>query len=216
MSYAMNNIEEAIKQAKSQAKKRKFTETMEISVGLKEIDLKNPANRINLETSLPKDLGKKVKIALFAEGELSTKGNDLGLTVISKDEIESIGKDKNAAKKIVQDHDFFISEPRFMPLVGRFLGKILGPRGKMPKPVPPRTDLEELITRYNKMVKLRVKSNPVINTKFGKADQDDKDLAENASVIIQELTGKLEKGTNQIKSISIKTTMGPTVKVLKT
>ena len=61
-----------------------------------------------------------------------------------------------------------------------------------------------------------VKSNPVINSKFGKADQDDKDLAENASVIIQELTGKLEKGTNQIKSISIKTTMGPTVKVLKT
>jgi len=120
---------------------------------------------------------------------------------------------KKQAKKIANQYSFFLAEPPLMGIVARFLGKILGPRGKMPKPIPPRVDLERFVERYNRTVQLRLKATPVINTRIGKANLENSTLSENANAIIQTLVGNLPKGTGQIKSVSIKTTMGPSIKV---
>ncbi|MFX1246488.1 MAG: 50S ribosomal protein L1 [Promethearchaeota archaeon] len=211
-------MEEAISRAKTESikrRKRKFTETVEISIGLRDIDLKNPANRINLETLVPNDLGGKSSVAIFAEGDIAVKSKEFGLTTLDRQEIEGLAKEPKNAKKIANEFSFFLAEPQMMPIVAKFLGKTLGPRGKMPKPIPPRVEIDRFIERYNRTVKLRLKSTPVVNTKIGKANQDDKTLAENASAILQTLSTKLPKGAAQIKSISFKTTMGPTAKVEK-
>jgi large subunit ribosomal protein L1 len=186
MSFSPNHLEEAISQAKKKSierKQRKFIETVELSVGLRDIDLKNPSNRINLETLVPNDLGGKSSVAVFAEGDLATRSGEYGLKTIGRTEIEQLAKEPKNAKKMANQHAFFLAEPPLMAVVARFLGKILGPRGKMPKPIPPRVELEA--------------------------------LAENASSLLQELTAKLPKGVVQIKSVYIKTTMGPSVKVEK-
>lgn len=221
MSYTPNRLEKAISQAKNQSqerKKRNFVETVEISVGLRDLDLKNPSNRINLETIVPHDLGdtsKSAKVAVFAEGDLAVRANDMGLRTIGREEIEQLGKEPKPAKKVANEFAFFLAQPQLMAVVARFLGKILGPRGKMPKPIPPRSDLNQIIGRYDRTVKLRLKSSPVISAPIGKASQPDKDLAENASSILQAITGRLPKGMVQVKLVSFKTTMGPTVKVTK-
>lgn len=216
MSYSPNHLEEAISQAKAQStkrKKRKFTETIELSIGLRDIDLKNPANRINLETLVPHDLGGKSNIAIIAEGDLAVKSKDSGLMTLSRADIERLAKEPKNAKKLANEISFFLAEPPMMAIVARFLGKILGPRGKMPKPIPQNADLDKFIERYNRTVKLRLKTTPVINAKIGKADLDDKTLAENANSLIQTLTARLPKGVTQIKSIYVKTTMGPSSKI---
>ncbi|MFX0185879.1 MAG: 50S ribosomal protein L1, partial [Candidatus Hodarchaeota archaeon] len=67
MSFSPNQLVEAISQAKEKSmerKQRKFVETVEISIGLRDIDLKNPSNRINLETLVPNDLGGKSSVAV--------------------------------------------------------------------------------------------------------------------------------------------------------
>ncbi|MFW9780325.1 MAG: 50S ribosomal protein L1 [Candidatus Heimdallarchaeota archaeon] len=221
MSYTSSRLEEAISQAKTKSqerRKRNFEETVEISIGLRDLDLKNPSNRINLETIVPNDLGaasKSPKVAVFAEGDLAVRTNDLGLRTIGREEIEQLSKEPKSAKKLANEFAFFLAQPQLMAVVARFLGKVLGPRGKMPKPIPPRTDLQQLVNRYDRTVKLRLKSSPVINAPIGKAGQPDKDLAENASTIIQAISGRLPKGMVQVKSVSIKTTMGPTVKLAK-
>ena len=221
MSYATNQLEEAISQAKNKSqerKKRNFAETVEISVGLRDLDLKDPSNRINLETLVPHDLGdtsKSPKVAVFAEGDLAIRANDLGVRTIGREEIEQLGKEPKIAKQVANEFSFFLAQPQLMALVARFLGKTLGPRGKMPKPVPPRVEVDKFMARYDRTVKLRLKSNPVINAPIGKASQPVKDLAENASTILQTITGRLPKGAVQIKSVSFKTTMGPTVRVTK-
>jgi len=218
MSFSPNHLEEAISQAKKKSierKQRKFIETVELSVGLRDIDLKNPSNRINLETLVPNDLGGKSSVAVFAEGDLATRSGEYGLKTIGRTEIEQLAKEPKNAKKIANQHAFFLAEPPLMAVVARFLGKILGPRGKMPKPIPPRVELDKFVERYNRTVKLRLKSIPVINAKIGKVNQSNKALAENASSLLQELTAKLPKGVVQIKSVYIKTTMGPSVKVEK-
>ncbi|MHA2223883.1 MAG: 50S ribosomal protein L1 [Candidatus Hodarchaeales archaeon] len=216
MSYTPNQLENAISNAKAMSakrKQRKFNETIEISIGLRDIDLKNPANRINIETLVPNDLGDTSSVAVFAEGDLAIKSKESGLTTYSRSEIENLSKEPKKAKKIAKQYPFFIAEPPMMPIVAKFLGKILGPRGKMPKPIPPRAEIDKFVGRYNRIVKLRLKTTPVINTKIGKATQNDKDLAENANAILQALTSKLPKGTTQIKSICFKTTMGPSEKI---
>ncbi|MHA1973382.1 MAG: 50S ribosomal protein L1 [Candidatus Hodarchaeales archaeon] len=219
MSYSPNQLETAISEAKSKSnerKKRKFVETMELSIGLRDIDLKNPANRINIEALVPNDLGgNSTSVAVFADGDLAVKSKESGLTTISKKEIEQLSKDPKAAKKMANKFSFFLAEPPLMAVVARFLGKILGPRGKMPKPIPPRVEIEKFVERYRRTVKLRIKANPVINVKIGKVDQSDKKLAENANAIIQTVASKLPKGMAQIRSIHFKTTMGPSIKVQK-
>ncbi len=216
MSYTPNQLEEAISKAKARSierRQRKFTETVEISIGLRDIDLKNPANRINLETLVPNDLGSKSNVAVFAEGDLAVKSKGSGLTTLNRQEIERLSKEPKNAKKIAQEYAFFLAEPQLMPIVAKFLGKTLGPRGKMPKPIPPRVEIDKFVERYKRTVKLRLKSTPVVNVKIGKANQDNKTLVENANTILQTLIGKLPKGAVQIKSISFKTTMGPSEKI---
>jgi large subunit ribosomal protein L1 len=218
MSYTPNQLEEAISRAKKRSierKKRKFVETVEISIGLRDIDLKNPANRINVEAVVPNDLGGNSSVAVFAEGDLATKSEEFGLKTINRDEIERLSKEPKNAKKLANQHVFFLAEPPLMAVVARFLGKTLGPRGKMPKPIPPRVDIDKFVERYNRTVKLRLKSTPAINTKIGKIDQTDKKLAENANAILQTLVSKLPKGATHIRSVSFKTTMGPSQKAEK-
>jgi large subunit ribosomal protein L1 len=216
MSYSPNQLEEAISRAKiksNERKQRKFTETVEISIGLRDIDLKNPANRINLETIVPNDLGGKSSVAVFAEGDLAIKSQESGLTTFNREEIERLAKEPKNAKKIANQFSFFLAEPQLMPIVAKFLGKILGPRGKMPKPIPPRIEIDKFVERYKRTVKLRLKATPVINTKIGKVSHDNKALAENANTILQTLTTTLPKGAVQINSVNFKTTMGPSIKL---
>lgn len=214
MSFSATQIHQAISKAKELGaeRKRKFTETLEILVGLRNIDLKNPSNRFNIEVRLPHNLREDVRVAVFAEGDLATRAGNLGLRIVGRDELEAFGKDPKGAKKLANSHDFFVAMAPFMPLIGRFLGKILGPRAKMPKPIPPAfQDLEGLISNYKRTVILRVKTQPVMCVPVGKVSSSEDELTENASVIIQSLLGKLERGQQQIKKITFKTTMGPSV-----
>ena len=133
-------INQAIKGALESAPKRKFVESLDIAFTIKDVDLKNPNNRIKEEIRLPSGRGRELKIAMFAAGEAASKAKAAGLHVISPQEIEELGGNKGKAKKIANAYDFFLSEVPHMGLIGRYLGTVLGPRGKMPRPVPPTLD----------------------------------------------------------------------------
>ena len=133
-------IQEAIKNAIEGAPERKFVESLDMAFTIKDVDLKNPNNRIQEEIRLPAGRGKQIKIAMFAASDAAKKAKDAGIHVIDPSEIEELGKNKGKAKKIANSFDFFLSEVPHMGLIGRYLGVVLGPRGKMPRPVPPVVD----------------------------------------------------------------------------
>ncbi len=206
-------IEDAIKQALDRSKKRKFIQTVELVVNLQNIDLKRPENRINIEVVLPNSPKKQRKVCIIAEGELAYKAKEMGLKVVTKKDIEELAKNKRAAKKLAKNYDFFIAQADLMPLVGRYLGKFLGPRGKMPKPVPVTANLKPIVERANKTVKIRLKENPVIHLPVGSENMEISKIAENVKTVLETIESKLEKGKSQIADVYIKTTMGPAVKV---
>ena len=208
-------ILEAVKKAKEQTKPRNFTQSIDVIINIKDLDVNKPENRFDEEVSLPNGRGKDVKIAFIADGELAVQAKNAGADlVINKTELEDLGKDRKAAKKLANRHNFFVAQADMMPLVGRFLGPVLGPRKKMPKPVPASAKPDPILERLRSTVKVRIKDQPVIQTLVGTQDMDDELILDNIEAVLGILDRNLEKGRNQIKSMHIKTTMGPVVRVI--
>ena len=209
------DILEAVKKAKEESKPRNFTQSIDVVITIKDLDVKKPENRIDEEVLLPNGRGKDVKIAFIADGELALQAKNAGASmVINKGELEEMGKDRKGAKKIANRHDFFVAQADMMPLVGRFLGPVLGPRKKMPKPVPATAKPEPIMERLKSTVKVRIKDQAVIQALVGTQDMDDELIAANIEAVLVVLDQKLEKGRNQIKSMYVKTTMGPVARVI--
>jgi len=193
---------------------RKFKQNIDVVVNLKNLDLNVPKNRVDEEVILPHGRGHEAKVALFASGELAVKSKKLVDLLIKPEEIEDISKDKKKLKKIADDHDFFIAEAPLMPTIGKTLGTVLGPRGKMPKPVPPHADISGMVKNLRNTVKLRAKSSKTFHTLVGNEDMSKEDITENIDAIVKRLESSLERGRMNIGSIYIKTTMGPSGRII--
>ncbi len=208
-------ILEAVKKAKEQTKPRNFTQSVDVIINIKDLDVKKPENRFDEEVLLPHGRGKEVKIAFIADGDLAVQAKDAGANlIIQKTDLEELGKNRKEAKKLANKHDFFVAQADMMPLVGRFLGPVLGPRKKMPKPVPASAKAEPVLERLRDTIKVRIKDQPVVQAIVGTQEMDDELIAENVEAVLAILDRNLEKGRNQIKSIHVKTTMGPVVRVI--
>ena len=134
--------------------------------------------------------------------------------VINPEEIEDLSSDKKKFKKIADEHDFFISEASLMPTIGKTLGTILGPKGKMPKPVPPNADISGIVKNLRNTVRLRSKSSKTFHTIVGNEKMSNGDISSNIDVVIKRLEEKLEHGHMNINSVYIKTTMGSPERII--
>jgi large subunit ribosomal protein L1 len=133
--------------------------------------------------------------------------------VIERAELEALAGKKRDLRKMANDYDFFIAEAPLMPLVGRTLGPVLGPRGKMPIPVPPTADIAALIEKHRKTIVLRLRNQPILQCRVGMENMKDEELTDNIQAILRILEGKLKKGMKNIKLAYLKMAMGEPVKV---
>ncbi|MCL1905003.1 MAG: 50S ribosomal protein L1 [Methanomassiliicoccaceae archaeon] len=204
----------AVQKALESAKKRKFTETVELAINLKDVDLTIPKNRIQDDIILPNGRGKKVSICVIGGGELALKAKAVADLVITPEELGTIADDKKQAKKIANSTDYFIAEAPLMAVVGKRLGTVLGPRGKMPKPIPPGADPTGMIENLRKSVSIRTKDRMTFHVPVGTIDMDPEKIAENIETIMKRVETRLEKGKMNIASSYVKTTMGPSERIL--
>jgi len=202
-------IIEAIKKCKENSKKRNFTQTWDLIINLKGIDFSRPENRFSGNVILPNGKGKKTKICIIADA-LSTEAKKLDVGLITKKDLKDMKK--NEAKKIADEYDYFLGEVSLMAQIGKTLGPVLGPRGKMPKPFPPTADLKQMVETGQKSFSLNVK-NPVIQGSIGNEDMNEEKVAENAKAVLNFVENKLPKGVQQVRSLVLKLTMGKSVKV---
>jgi large subunit ribosomal protein L1 len=216
MPLDQKTITTAIKEVKEKSKKRNFTQSIELILNLKDIDMKSPEGRIQQRIELPHPLPEKPnKICVIATGELALKAKrakaDL---VIGKDELAGLAGRKKDLRKITNEYNFFMAEAPLMPHVGKILGPALGPRGKMPVPVPPTADITGLINRHRKMVSVRMRNHPVIRCRVGTESMKEEEIAENVQTVLRAIEGKLKRGTKNIKTVYLKTSMGKPVKII--
>jgi len=176
--------------------------------------MKQSEGKLQERVELPHPLGKKVTVCVLADGDMALRARRGGADmVLESSEIQNLSADKKKQRQIARDVDMFVASAPLMPLVGRTLGGILGPRGKMPVPVPPTTNIEQEIERQKKFVFVRTRNQPIIQCRVGTEGLSDDEIAENVQTIVRMVTGKLKKGIKNIDAVYLKTTMGRPVKI---
>lgn len=204
---------EAIEEAKKKATKRNFTQTVELIINLKDVDTKKPENRFQESIELPHKVKDK-KICVIASGDVALRARRAGADlVMDRKELEALSNNRRKIKEISKNYDYFIAEGPLMPLVGRYMGFTLGPRGKMPTPIPSNADVAEVIEKHRRMVTLRLRGAPVLRCGVGRENMDSKEILENIKDVIERIQGRLRRGIKNIDTIYIKTTMGKPVKI---
>ena len=210
---ADQDIEQAVSRALEDAPERNFRETVDIAINLRDLNLDDPANRVDESIVLPSGTGQETTIVVFADGETAVRARDVADQVLDADDLEDLGDDDDEAKDLADDTDFFVAEASMMQDIGRYLGTVLGPRGKMPTPLQPDDDVVETVNRMKNTVQLRSGDRRTFHTRVGAEDMDAGDIADNIDVILRRLHGDLEKGPLNVDSIYVKTTMGPAKQV---
>lgn len=203
-------------------KVRKFDESIDLIINLKEINLNDPKARLDKEIILPNDVitNKIPNICVIASDEILMEAKKLGIETLNKDELEALDRgEKKYKKKFVKKFDYFVVEDKLMRDVAKYLARFLGPTGKMPKPFPTgygiintTDDLKNALERYKKIVRIQIKKQPVIMTKLGKKSMNIDKVFENTKVVVEFIAEQLPRKYNNIKSIYIKTTMGRPIK----
>jgi large subunit ribosomal protein L1 len=215
MPIEQKTILAAVKEAKGKAGKRNFVQSIELILNLQDIDMKSTEGRLQENIELPFPPPRKAnKICIIATGELALKAKKANADlIIDKDQLESLAGKKKDLRKIANEYDFFLAEAPLMPLVGKVFGAVLGPRGKMPIPIPPTANIESLIDKYRKTVSVRLRNQPVIQCRVGTEDMKDEEIAENIQAVLRAVEAKLKRGIKNVKFVYLKTTMGNSVKI---
>ena len=212
-TIASNKVNQVIEDALKSDKERKFVETVEVAINLRDVDLQNPQKRINAEVALPHGRGRPARVAVFAQGEMAVISKKIVDTVLGPEQIDELSENKREARKLADKFDFFVAETGLMATIGKSLGVVLGPRGKVPRPIPPQADIERIIKSLTNLVPVRSKDRPTFHVPFGNVSMSQEQLAENLETILKRVESNLDRGTDNIASIWVKTTMGKAVRL---
>ena len=208
-------IYKALEEIRKQPQK-KFVQSYDLVINLKDYDVKRAP--LDFFANLPHSKGKKVKIAAFVDQQLVEQATKFCDKVIRDTEFDRYKEDKKAAKKLVQEYDYFIAQANIMPKIAAVFGKALGARGKMPNPklgcvVPANANLELLVKKLATAVRLSAKKGTNLQCLVGKQDQAETQIIDNILTVYQTVIKQLPNETHNIRAILLKTTMGKPVKV---
>ncbi|MDG6221108.1 MAG: 50S ribosomal protein L1, partial [Candidatus Thermoplasmatota archaeon] len=146
--------------------------------------------------------------------EMALKAKSVADLIIKGEELDEYAEDKKKGRKLANDIDFFVAEAPLMPVVGKRMGIFLGPRGKMPRPIPPGSDPSGPINMMRNSVRVRSKDKMTFHVPVGTVEMSAEDIGSNIDAVMKRILTKLERGQQNIGSVYVKTTMGPAVKLM--
>ena len=190
----------------------KFDETVELHIRTG-LDTRHADQQLRGTARLPHGLGKEVRVAVFAEGDVARNALEAGADVVGGDDL--IGRVQDG----FTDFDVAIAQREMMGKVGR-LGRILGPRGLMPNPrsgtVVDGVDIDRAIGEAKAgRVEFRTDREACVHVPVGKASFAEAQLLDNLSTIVNEIVKAKPAGSKgtYIRSFNLASSMGPGVKL---
>lgn len=208
---AKESLVEAVRRALELGKRRRFKQSVDLIVVLKDVDIRSPEGRLREVVFLPHKPRKEARICVVAEGDMAIKARELGVPVYGRTDLQEMRQNRKLAKKVAQQCDWVLIRVDLMGLAGGVLGPALGPRGKAPTPVPPNADIAELVERYKRAVWVRTRNQPQVMCRVGTEDMSPEEIAENIEAVLNTIIQRL--GRQRIGRVIIKKTMGIPVEV---
>ena len=210
-----SQIAQMITDAKKSTKERKFKQAVELIMVFRDIDVKK-GFAINETVQLPRKMNKSSAICVTASGDLGIKAKGANADlVVDTTQVTQMGANKRESRKLINGYDFFLADTSVMANVGKTLGQFMGPRGKMPTPLPFNAPIESILDRFRSSIRVRLKNSLSLACKIGDETMSDEDLLANANAVISTIEKKLPSGDKNIKKIMIKTSMGKIVKPIQ-
>lgn len=205
---------QTLKNALAKSPKRKFMQSVELIINLKDVNLKKPEDRVDAFITLPKSHGRNVKICAIVGPEMKEQASKFCDLVVLEEDMVRYENKKKEIKKLAQEFDYFIAQAHLMPKIAKVFGRYFGPKGKMPNPksgcvVPPNINFEALCAKLKKTVRVQTKDAPNLQVIVGREDAPVEDIVENINAIYTQLLNTMPKEEHNIRNAVIKLTMGP-------
>ena len=205
------NVIEALQKMKTESKKRKFNQRVDLIVNLKHLNLKKADDQVDFYAQLPHSAGKKKSVCALVGPELFDEAKVCD-EVIRFDDFPKYQSDKKLVKQLTEKHDFFIAQADIMAKVAQVFGRVLGPRGKMPNPkagcvVPPKASIKPIYDRLQLTQRVSAKTQLIVQAAIGNEDMEEAQIAENAVSFYDQIVHHLPLEKNNIRSVFIKMTM---------
>ena len=202
-------VDDAIKLVKETAT-AKFDESVDVAVNLG-IDAKKSDQTVRGSVVLPAGTGKKVRVAVFAQGDKAKAAEEAGADVVGFDDLAAKIKDG------FMDFDVVIASPDAMRVVGQ-LGQILGPRGLMPNPKVGTVSPDVALAVKNAkagQVQYRTDKAGIVQCTIGRASFTPEQLKTNLTALIDALNKAKPQGVKGIylRKVSVSSTMGAGVRI---
>ncbi|MBW2990079.1 hypothetical protein KY348_00060 [Candidatus Woesearchaeota archaeon] len=213
------SVLKALESLKKESKERKFKQSVDLIVSLKDLDFKKTDHQVDFFITLHYSTGKKIKVCALIGAELKAEADKVFDNVILESDFSKY--DKKKTKKLAKQFDFFVAQANIMAKVASAFGRYLGVRGKMPNPkagcvVPPRgANLKALYDKLQKTMKISAKKLPLIMLRVGTEEMPAEQVADNILFIYDQLIHHLPNEKHNVKDVYLKLTMSKPVRLDK-
>merc|ERR1712117_88954 len=192
----------------AEEKKRKFTETVDLQIGLKNYDPQKD-KRFSGTVKLKHVPRPKFKVCLLGDQQHCDQAKSLGLDCMSADDLKKLNKDKKKVKKLAKSFDAFIASDTLIKQIPRLLGPGLNKAGKFPTLVTHNDDLRQKVDDLKATIKFQMKKGLCLSVAVGNVAMSEDELVQNVHLPMNFLVSLLKKHWQNVKSLHIKSTMGP-------
>ncbi|XP_065668736.1 large ribosomal subunit protein uL1 [Hydra vulgaris] len=191
----------------SKEKKRKFLETVELQIALKNYDPqkdKRFSGTIRLKT-IPRP---KLKVCVLGDESHCDQAKANGIDCKSVDDLKKLNKDKKEVKKLASKYDAFIASDSLIKQIPRLLGPGLNKAGKFPVMITHSDKMMDKINEIKATIKFQMKKVLCLAVAVGHVEMTEHELAQNIFLAVNFLVSLLKKNWQNVRSLHVKSTMG--------
>ncbi|KAL6141755.1 hypothetical protein ACLB2K_060042 [Fragaria x ananassa] len=233
-------LREAISQIKTNAetKKRKFTETVELQIGLKNYDPQKD-KRFSGSVRLPHIPRPKMRVCMLGDAQHVEEAEKMGLAYMDVESLKKLNKNKKLVKKLAKKYHAFLASEAVIKQIPRLLGPGLNKAGKyhaflgslvcsvgwlrvlfgchiagkFPTLVSHQESLEAKLNETKAMVKFQLKKVLCMGVAVGNLAMEEKQIFQNVQLSVNFLVSLLKKNWQNVRSLNLKSTMGKAIRI---
>ncbi|MQM05512.1 hypothetical protein Taro_038320 [Colocasia esculenta] len=200
-------LREAISQltTDSKEKKRKFTETIELQIGLKNYDPQKD-KRFSGSVKLPHIPRPKMKVCMLGDAQHVEEAEKIGLDYMDVEGLKKMNKNKKLVKKLAKKHHAFLASEAIIKQIPRLLGPGLnkaGKVGKFPTLVSHQESLESKVNETKAMVKFQLKKVLCMGVAVGNCQMEEKQIFQNVQLSVNFLVSLLKKNWQNVGKVFV-------------
>jgi large subunit ribosomal protein L10Ae len=196
----------------SKEKPRKFVETVELQIGLKDYDTQRD-KRFSGTVKLPHIPRPRMKICVLGDAVHCEAAAGLEMDKKSVEDLKKLNKNKKMVKKLAQSFDAFMASQALIPQIPRLLGPGLNKAGKFPTMVTHSDDLKKKADDIRANVKFQLKKVLCIGVAVGHVGMNEDELRQNILIAVNFLVSLLKKNWQNVNTLHVKSTMGPVQRI---